>query len=184
MELHLFPGCAFRTLSTACVDVNLFFYQPPASAATAKYAQFPTVPASFLPLPLPFLFVQPPDPHLSAGMVYITDDTGVVCNADDVDGSTGCCSVSGDDRFPCTTCDPRTDCCRVYEYCVACCMHPHRQLKSLNAIRQRHKAKVPLYMKIGENDTFAFCRAKCRTDSGSTVHENQYKSDFHFCFSQ
>ena len=34
------------------------------------------------------------------------------------------------------------------------------------------------------SNAFDFCKAKCRTHSKSTVHENAYKSRFHHCFGE
>jgi hypothetical protein len=73
-------------------------------------------------------------------------------------------------RFSCSSCDASSRCCSIFEYCVSCCMAPERWFE-LDSLRKRsvHSALR------STDDPFEFCKYKCRTSSGSVVHENSYR---------
>lgn len=57
------------------------------------------------------------------GKTLIVDDRGYVCPRSALQQN-GCCSDIGKRKlYPCSSCLPNR-CCAVYEYCVACCLHP------------------------------------------------------------
>jgi len=81
-------------------------------------------------------------------------------------------------RYSCATCDASTQCCLRYELCVSCCMGPDRAGdRAALAKRSVHSA-----MRALAQDPFKMCAYKCRTSSGSVVHENSYRSPLKFCF--
>lgn len=109
---------------------------------------------------------------------YIADDKGQLCRRNSVDWSTGCCKFK--ELEACLDCDPVSGCCAEYEMCVSCCLQPSNNPETQLAISPRgaNKPETGYF-----STTFDYCRAKCRTNSKSTVHENAYKSEQHHCFS-
>lgn len=109
------------------------------------------------------------------GRRLIADDRGHVCTRFDFDSFTGCCrtrgnaSASGFERFSCKTCQRRA-CCREYEFCVACCIHPLRSKGMLRAINSRNATILEV------------CMHQCRVTSAVVVHENNYRTEFKHCF--
>ena len=114
------------------------------------------------------------------GEMLVTDDRGYVCPVEDIDPVTSCC-LRGSGPYTCTGCDTVSQCCILYETCVSCCMKP-----SFNASERM----VSEYKIRGRRETghftneFDFCRSMCRTTKDCTLHENGYRSDFRFCFSE
>ncbi|XP_024873346.1 UPF0454 protein C12orf49 homolog [Temnothorax curvispinosus] len=123
------------------------------------------------------------------GRGLIVDDRGVVCLRHEV-LSNGCCtieqiqtskneeslSMARRERYSCKTCNPQ-GCCTIYEYCVSCCLHPDKQIKSRKDVLS-NSAKVQKdvgRMPIRNSDRFQICLAACRTSSSSVRHENTYK---------
>lgn len=60
------------------------------------------------------------------GKNLLVDDRGFVCSLTNI-LSTGCCNTEIDNQiqFSCDTCT-ETNCCKVYENCVSCCLHPNK----------------------------------------------------------
>eukprot|EP00667_Euglena_gracilis_P027852 EG_transcript_34860 len=116
------------------------------------------------------------------GMLYVADSRGLVCSPFEVDHASGCCVSAAEDPFPCTTCPSAGRCCAVYEYCVACCFRPAQRAAAAAALADVHRRAVPLYAGVAAGDLFRFCRMRCRHSSASTVHENRFRSDQHYCY--
>lgn len=110
------------------------------------------------------------------GVQVITDADGFSCPP--LSASAGCCADHSS-RYSCQTCSASSSCCSSYEYCVSCCMGPD-QRHIFNDVRSRSThAVVRLAPK---DDIFGVCAFKCRTSSGSVVHENSYRSKQKHCF--
>ena len=107
----------------------------------------------------------------------VADDRGQVCSWDALDHATGCCG--GGPSTACGGCDEATRCCPQYEACIACC---------LGAADVAERAQGPIAATVKDGATFSnpfqFCRHTCRTNSGSTLHENFYLSANRFCYSE
>ncbi|XP_011861630.1 PREDICTED: UPF0454 protein C12orf49 homolog isoform X2 [Vollenhovia emeryi] len=123
------------------------------------------------------------------GRGLIVDDHGVVCSRHEVLAN-GCCTIEQRqtpkneeslfmgrrESYSCKTCNSQ-GCCTIYEYCVSCCLHPDKQIRSRkdllsgSAKIQKDVGKTP----IRNPDRFQFCLASCRTSSSSVRHENTYK---------
>lgn len=60
------------------------------------------------------------------GKALIVDDRGFVCSRSDLLW-TGCCNTENKytKQYKCETCN-EINCCRIYEYCVSCCLHPDK----------------------------------------------------------
>eukprot|EP00118_Oscarella_pearsei_P010594 m.65954 g.65954 ORF g.65954 m.65954 type:complete len:197 (+) comp35349_c0_seq4:162-752(+) len=107
------------------------------------------------------------------GRHLITDELGYACKYRDVKPN-GCCNVNrfSTQRFTCSDCLDN-GCCRVYEHCISCCLHPDKQ-PLLRSIRSRAvDAQHTLLSSV--RDQFELCLAKCRTSSLSVQHENSYR---------
>lgn len=111
----------------------------------------------------------------------MVDSDGFVCPQHAASRSRpGCCSDGREggvhtDQFSCASCDLARECCSVFENCVACCLgHPRR----IQEVRAR-SFLAPLR---DADNPFAFCQYKCRTSSGSVVHENSYRHRQKHCF--
>ena len=61
--------------------------------------------------------------NTESGRWNLTDETGRVCQRDEIDFSTGCCP-STKEKNTCASCMERDGCCSSYENCVSCCMSP------------------------------------------------------------
>ena len=61
--------------------------------------------------------------NTESGRWNLTDETGRVCQRDEIDFSTGCCPISKE-KNTCVSCMERDGCCSSYENCVSCCMSP------------------------------------------------------------
>eukprot|EP00614_Pseudopedinella_elastica_P012148 CAMPEP_0172611516 /NCGR_PEP_ID=MMETSP1068-20121228/31183_1 /TAXON_ID=35684 /ORGANISM="Pseudopedinella elastica, Strain CCMP716" /LENGTH=379 /DNA_ID=CAMNT_0013415511 /DNA_START=644 /DNA_END=1780 /DNA_ORIENTATION=- len=83
---------------------------------------------------------------------------------------------SGVGRYSCESCDPKSRCCSVFEFCVACCMGDGEARRDLLG-RSKHSALLEL-----AGSPFGLCAYKCRTSSGSVVHENSYRNPQKHCF--
>jgi len=116
-----------------------------------------------------------------SGKLLVADDRGRVCSRYVLDSVTGCCNASqaGTSTLSCNTCGRSSRCCRVYEYCVTCCM------------RQDFLPDLELLLTPAPHETkdfnglaarFSACSALCRTSSESVEHERSYKSSAMFCF--
>lgn len=117
--------------------------------------------------------------HTIQGRILVADNKGFVCSRASLNFTSGCCPTS-DQPFPCHSCNnSHSHCCREYEFCVACCLHPERTpLKvALSSPRAKH-------MDSGTFSTvFEYCQDRCRHNSKSVVHENAYASKYHHCYS-
>jgi hypothetical protein len=103
----------------------------------------------------------------------IADSNGFVCDRSQL--TEQCCPNDARSPFDCHTCDASIKCCSKYEYCVACCMRPQHQ-SDLDFLRLQSTHSV-----IKTGTTFEVCQFKCRTSSGSVVHENSYRSSKVMC---
>lgn len=108
------------------------------------------------------------------GRLIITDSAGYRCERSAL-AETGCCvRDSRHERFGCAGCSSTAHCCNEYEACVACCMSPsHRTILDSIRVKTTHSA-IKALSALG--NPFEVCRYRCRTSSGSIVHENSYRS--------
>ena len=97
----------------------------------------------------------------------VADSRGGVCAPDGLDEDGCCCQASGN---PCDRC-AASSCCDTYENCVACCVGP----MSAEQRRLVRENAVHAVLKNAAND-FELCRFRCLTNSGSTLHQNSYRS--------
>ncbi|KAK7312408.1 hypothetical protein VNO77_36236 [Canavalia gladiata] len=112
------------------------------------------------------------------GRYFLSDDNGYVCNALSVNSRSRCCPQTGE-KFSCHGCNPFSQCCNSYEYCVSCCLNPALTSKELVLkMKVAKPATARTYASV-----FDYCAGRCRHSSESVVHENAYMSDFHHCFS-
>lgn len=118
--------------------------------------------------------------NTKAGMWYVTDDKGTICEVNQLDPMTGCCSEG--DKHSCKTCELRDKCCSTYENCVSCCLAPDNN--------PSRGLEADVYRALGHEETghwtdeYEYCSGKCRTHKRVTVHENAYLSPRHHCFSE
>ncbi|KAF5830925.1 hypothetical protein DUNSADRAFT_13832 [Dunaliella salina] len=71
-------------------------------------------------------------------------------------------------------------CCSEYESCVSCCLAPKHEAGKIS----KSTLRFPSFPQAGTwSDAWEYCSGTCRTHKGSTVHENDYISDRHHCFS-
>mmetsp|Transcript_18250 Transcript_18250/g.25556 ORF Transcript_18250/g.25556 Transcript_18250/m.25556 type:complete len:183 (-) Transcript_18250:55-603(-) len=98
------------------------------------------------------------------GKILVADDKGMVCPRKHLNVSSGCCLPWHNQTkiYTCDGCLSSFHCCLDYEYCVSCCL-------SKNIENQLE-------------DGFHHCKAVCRTNSRSVVHENEFRSPFKHCF--
>nr|CAG4644170.1 EOG090X0AGU [Lepidurus arcticus] len=108
------------------------------------------------------------------GKVLIADDRGYVCNRQDLQ-SNGCCRTEADHtrRYPCDTCRDN-GCCAIYEYCIACCLHPDKK-GMLEGVMGKAAGSLTVLL-ASVSDHFELCLTKCRTSSQSVQHENSYRN--------
>ncbi|XP_078434335.1 glycosyltransferase family protein [Wolffia australiana] len=112
------------------------------------------------------------------GRYLLADDQGYVCTALSFEAETHCCPKNVE-KFSCQGCKMFSNCCNSYEYCVSCCLSPHRTPEELVL-----KIRIAKPITAGYYESvFDFCAGRCRHSSLSVVHENAYASDFHHCFS-
>uniref|UniRef100_A0A7S0VP30 SREBP regulating gene protein n=1 Tax=Polytomella parva TaxID=51329 RepID=A0A7S0VP30_9CHLO len=113
-----------------------------------------------------------------SGRDYLADNQGYLCQREDFNYDTGCCS-SGK-RYDCSFCSPQDSCCSVYEGCVSCCLRSDK-----HASRRFQTTSLYASAVVRKNFTtpFDFCMSICRTHPLSTAHENNYVSNRHHCFS-
>jgi len=103
---------------------------------------------------------------------FVVDEKGRVCKWQSLDYITGCCPdlEPGPQETEINNCEQcKENCCAIYAYCVSCCLQPGNNF-SVNS----EDAK--------STDKFNYCRTVCRTNSGSVINENQWKSDLKYCF--
>ncbi len=98
----------------------------------------------------------------------VTDSEGYTCSA--ATAGIGCCKERSN-QYSCRSCSASSRCCSTYELCVSCCMGPD-QRAVLESVRSR-SAHVVISQ---SEDPFELCTFKCRTSSGSVVHENSYRN--------
>jgi len=104
------------------------------------------------------------------------DSTGNLCAHSGVDPETNCCSTEL--KKVGAQCEQKSQCCKSYEDCVASCLQDGTtsEKRDNSYIRRFSTAE-------GQFETnWDYCRNKCRTNGDSTVHENNFKSDLHFCW--
>uniref|UniRef100_A0A2M4AVU1 SREBP regulating gene protein n=1 Tax=Anopheles triannulatus TaxID=58253 RepID=A0A2M4AVU1_9DIPT len=107
------------------------------------------------------------------GKTLIVDDRGYVC-ARSALLQNGCCNDVGKRKlYPCSSCLPNR-CCAVYEYCVACCLHPDMRPVLEEVLAKANGRQVALYATVV--DQFELCLTKCRTNSQSVQNENKYRN--------
>ncbi|KAH8266993.1 hypothetical protein KR026_001270, partial [Drosophila bipectinata] len=107
------------------------------------------------------------------GRQLLADERGFVCRREELLPS-GCCNpeLPGIGYYSCLSCNVTTHCCGIYEYCVSCCLHPGKQPLLEQVLRS---ANTPKYIFTKVADHFELCLVKCRTNSHSVQHENQYR---------
>lgn len=119
------------------------------------------------------------------GRVWLVDDRGLVCLRGAVHSASGCCDPADPSAalHSCATCggdraDDASDtaephCCSGYEHCVSCCMNPDKRPLLERVIAAAAGRQRAVFATVA--DHFELCLAKCRTDSHSVQHENQYR---------
>ncbi|KAF5830924.1 hypothetical protein DUNSADRAFT_13832 [Dunaliella salina] len=116
--------------------------------------------------------------NTAAGLLYITDELGFMCSREEVDSHTGCCRAGT--QHSCDKCTLTDKCCSEYESCVSCCLAPKHEAGKIS----KSTLRFPSFPQAGTwSDAWEYCSGTCRTHKGSTVHENDYISDRHHCFS-
>ncbi|XP_055389673.1 SREBP regulating gene protein [Condylostylus longicornis] len=108
------------------------------------------------------------------GKVLIVDDRGFVCQRSDLLW-TGCCNIETPNtkQYLCETCNPQTNCCAIYEYCVSCCSNPNKRELLERVISKSKGRQSAVFASV--RDHFELCLVKCRTNSHSVQHENKYR---------
>lgn len=132
-------------------------------------------------------------------LYMIVDSTGRMCTRRTFDVGVGCCNISSTNiaplpiygkvaefqstpitQFLCLGCLESHHCCRSFELCISCCMHPFHQ----EALRQQLATDViphfPFHELVG--DSFGRCMYRCRTNSRSVQFENSYSGPYSHCF--
>eukprot|EP00041_Stephanoeca_diplocostata_P010242 m.162764 g.162764 ORF g.162764 m.162764 type:complete len:204 (+) comp18080_c0_seq3:267-878(+) len=109
----------------------------------------------------------------------VADSKGFVCERSRVD-TEGCCPAV----LPSHQCeDCENSCCLRYETCVACCINPEKILTVKSALLARRGA--PLVAHDANLTQFSACMFLCRTNSGSTQHQNKYRNVHQrYCFGE
>mmetsp|Transcript_41391 Transcript_41391/g.54416 ORF Transcript_41391/g.54416 Transcript_41391/m.54416 type:complete len:351 (+) Transcript_41391:139-1191(+) len=82
-------------------------------------------------------------------------------------------------KYSCWSCDLESFCCKEYELCVSCCMHPQHRLM-LEDFKNQSTHFFYQRTPVG----FEFCRYKCRTSSGSVINENSYRNPQKHCYGE
>lgn len=83
-------------------------------------------------------------------------------------------------QIPTYRCHETDRCCSSYEHCVSCCLKPQFNAQEL----MKTQFRIHHHPTTGKwDDAFQYCMGKCRTHKRSTVHENAFIDDRHFCFS-
>jgi hypothetical protein len=141
------------------------------------------------------------------GKNLMSDSRGFVCFREDLNQTSGCCSLisvmTAEDlvknkskkngraklskRFDCNNCVQKHGCCQEYEYCISCCLKPENLQKYLSLYMSMPllKRKVPSNSKTYRTlDSFDYCSHVCRTSSQSVQSENSYRGMHNHCFSQ
>ncbi|XP_031628615.1 UPF0454 protein C12orf49 homolog [Contarinia nasturtii] len=114
------------------------------------------------------------------GKTLLVDEEGYVCSRSNV-LSNGCCDSNENVQYNCDTCTESEGCCAVYEKCVSCCLSPDKRPILEKAMELASGRQTALFATV--RDQFELCLAKCRTDSHSVQHENQYKNpETKFCY--
>lgn len=103
--------------------------------------------------------------------------------------------------FSCWSCNQDSSCCRLYEFCVSCCLDPRHE-EEREAIRaaaalgghpvynfkraESHGKQQGLEWQLDRTSqsekVFDYCAFRCRTYSGSLTHENSYRGPLKHCF--
>ncbi|UYV84713.1 C12orf49 [Cordylochernes scorpioides] len=116
------------------------------------------------------------------GKFLITDDKGYVCSRHQVLRN-GCCSSlsARNKRYECNTCNPEIHCCKIYEYCVSCCLDPEKEILLKDFLAKTNLRQTYESVK----DKFEFCLLKCRTSSKSVRIEHVYKDpNAKYCYGE
>lgn len=115
------------------------------------------------------------------GPNLITDEKGYICRLQDVQYN-GCCNKISNftEQYSCLSCQ-NNRCCKVYENCISCCLHPHKR-KLLELVLQ-HAQTVHNPLLSSVQDNFELCLHKCRTSSTSIRQDNTYRNLLYkYCF--
>jgi hypothetical protein len=120
------------------------------------------------------------------GRNLIVDSRGNVCPADAVNVLTKCCPENGNSPLSCLSCNQTASdgltCCKVYEYCVSCCLQPQRTAYVRQLLLRKKASGVALFFDVNAEDSFSICLASCRTNAASTSHENRFNQNHIHCF--
>ncbi|KAJ3435430.1 hypothetical protein M0812_19618 [Anaeramoeba flamelloides] len=117
------------------------------------------------------------------GKYLITDQHGRVCSKLEMDHSTGCCPKNDTSKFQqhtCHSCQIDEKCCKIYEFCVSCCLSPNNNNPDLDNNNDNNQ--------LNSNNNkeairkFHICKESCRTSSRSVINENVYRSNYKYCF--
>ena len=133
---------------------------------------------------------------------YIADRTvdsnGQLCKTNDIDKKTHCCPEASSvvlskldytpvkegaasAQYSCGGCNSDDGCCKDYDICISCCMHP-LNAHYMDKLRTSTKNFVYTQLLLPDSDPFQYCRYKCRRSSGSVQYENSYRSEHTHCY--
>jgi len=140
------------------------------------------------------------------GKTKVCDSNGIVCNYDQLDEKKECCKYNNNNKYACNNdCDNNNGCCKEYEICVSCCMHPDHKNYHLSILNKNSQSIITrlsgtksiksssssssssfilnhLQTLINNNKYFEYCSYICRTNSASTQSENSYRSYKSHCY--
>ncbi|XP_049848614.1 SREBP regulating gene protein-like [Schistocerca gregaria] len=125
--------------------------------------------------------------YTSLNWEWIVDSNGNVCRYGNIHESTNCCLTDGyietNDSSSSPKCDKRYECCALYEFCISCCLEATWSTLFLKFQKNKFLLDKFLFIQGGlPKDVFDFCIAKCRTNSNSVVHENEFRSKWKYCY--
>ena len=116
-------------------------------------------------------------------MNRVCDSRGMVCSRQDINGETSCCVVKAlsatKQLHMCDGC--QSGCCRDYESCVSCCLHPDNVAYHSLRTYSTYQLGIPgdILETLSEDD-FDWCEYVCRTSSRSVLpSENTYRSGYY-----
>jgi len=115
--------------------------------------------------------------HTIQGREFVTDNNGFVCKWRDIEPITSCCRdthLTNISHYSCDNCNETARCCRVYEFCVSCCMLPDNELVRKEVMKVESD---PSIQRAYSQSIFEYCTCVCRTSSKSVVARNRYRND-------